>query len=48
MTLMWARMDARRDRVEAENRERYRELSSFVDALVLAHATANALYTGLP
>lgn len=47
MSIMWARMEIRLDRVEAESRTQLREVDSFVDAVLLTRAVADILFSAL-
>jgi Zn-finger nucleic acid-binding protein len=47
MSLMWARMETRLDRVEAENRASLREADNFVDATLLGRAVADIMFGAL-
>jgi Zn-finger nucleic acid-binding protein len=47
MSLMWARMETRLDRVEAESRARLREVDDFVDTVLLARVVADIMFRAL-
>jgi Zn-finger nucleic acid-binding protein len=47
MSLMWARMETRLVRVEAENRAQLREVDSFVDAVLLGRVVADLMFKAL-
>jgi Zn-finger nucleic acid-binding protein len=47
MTLMWAGMETRLDRVEAQNRAELRQVDNFVDHVLLARVVSDALFSAV-